>query len=76
LAFLITLIGCAVYLILSPDIDAQFWGRAGLLGLVVFLVVSFSFDSFSLPNMWVVFGLITAAAHSFPRQEQKITADA
>jgi len=62
-AFLLALLGCSAYLLLSRDSDYQFWGRAGLLGMVVFLVISFSFDSFSLPNMWVVFGLITAAAH-------------
>jgi len=70
LAFLIALLGCVIYLILSPEADAQLWGRAGLLGLLVFLVISFSFDSFSLPNMWVVFGMITAAAHSFSQVEQ------
>jgi hypothetical protein len=69
LAFLIALIGCASYLWRSQNPDAQFWGRAGLLGLVVFLVVSFSYDSFSLPNMWVVFGLITAATHTYLNTE-------
>jgi len=64
MAFLLALFGCAVYLFNSRDDDARFWGRAGLLGMVIFLVVSFSFDSFSLPNMWVVFGFITAAAHT------------
>lgn len=62
-AFLLALLGCAVFLLLSPDPTFRYWGRAGLLGLLVFAAVSFSFDSFSLPNMWVVFGLITAAAH-------------
>ena len=69
-AFLIALLGCAIYLALSPSAEAQFWGRAGLLGLVVFLFVSFSFDSFSFPNMWVIFGLITAAAHAFPLEKE------
>jgi O-antigen ligase len=69
LAFLVALLGCTLYLWRSPDTEAQFWGRAGLLGLTVFLVVSFSYDSFSLPNMWVVFGLITAAAHTFTQVE-------
>lgn len=62
LSFLIAILGCAIYLVFSSKIDQQFWGRAGLFGMVVFLVISFSYDSFSLPNMWVVFGLITAAA--------------
>jgi O-antigen ligase len=65
LAFLFALLGAALYLALAPEPEPQFWGRAGLLGLVVFLVVSFSYDSFSLPNMWVMFGFITAAAQVF-----------
>ena len=64
IAFLVALVGCVLFLWLSPDSETQFWGRAGVLGLAVFVVISFSFDSFSLPNMWVVFGLITAAAHT------------
>jgi hypothetical protein len=62
-AFVLALLGCAMYLFLSPNPAFRYWGRAGLLGMLVFLLVSFSFDSFSLPNMWVVFGLITAAAN-------------
>jgi hypothetical protein len=34
-----------------------------MLAMVVFAIVIFSFDSFAFPNMWVVFGLITSAAH-------------
>lgn len=44
IAFLIALFGCAVYLFLSPYPDAQFWGRVGILGLMVFIVISFSYD--------------------------------
>lgn len=68
-AFLLALLGCSVYLIFSPDPSAQFWGRSGLLGMIVFLVVSFSYDSFSLPNMWVMFGLITAGASVYSQAE-------
>lgn len=68
-AFLVAILGCAVYLLLSKNENQQFWGRAGLLGMVVFLVVSFSYDSFSLPNMWIVFGMITAAAHVYSLKE-------
>lgn len=66
-AFLITIAGCALYLWLSPQKDLVFWGTAGLLGLIAFGVSSFSFDSFAIPNMWVIFGLITAAAWIFSR---------
>jgi O-antigen ligase len=65
LGFLIALVGCALFLLFDQEKIIQFWGRGGILGLVVFLVVSFSFDSFSLPNMWIIFGFISAAAHIF-----------
>jgi uncharacterized membrane-anchored protein YitT (DUF2179 family) len=47
----------------SPSPEQKYWAMSGFLSLVVFAIVVFSFDSFSIPNMWVVFGLITAAAH-------------
>jgi O-antigen ligase len=64
LAFLTAILGCALYLRLSPGVENRFWGTAGLLGLIGFFMVAFSFDSFAIPNMWVVFGFITAA-HRF-----------
>jgi hypothetical protein len=32
-----------------------------MLSMIAFGLVANSFDSFAIPNMWVVFGLITAA---------------
>jgi O-antigen ligase len=61
LCFLLGLLGHAIFLWLSPAEDEYYWGAAGLLGLLVFSIGALSFDSFALPNMWVVFGLITAA---------------
>ena len=61
--FVIAVFGCVLYLLLSPAPQQKFWGISGLIGMVVFVVLVFSFDSFAIPNMWVVFGLITAAAH-------------
>lgn len=72
LVFLFAILGCAIFLWLSPRRypSARFWGIAGILGVVSFLLVAFTFDSFAIPNMWVVFGLITAAAWlSFKSQE-------
>ena len=65
LGFLLALVGCVSFLAMSNHADVRFWGLAGSLALVVFLVVSFSYDSFSLPNMWVIFGLITAATQTY-----------
>jgi hypothetical protein len=61
--FVFSILGCALYLWLSSPPDEHFWGFAGLLGVFLYLFVAFSVDSFAIPNMWVVFGLITAAAH-------------
>jgi len=62
-AFIFAIIGCIFFLLFSKTPDQRLWGIGGFLALVVFLIVIFSFDSFALPNMWVFFGLITAAAH-------------
>lgn len=59
--FLIMLAGGAIYLWLSDDKVERYWGTASLIGLVAFLVDTFSYDSFAVPNPWIVFGLITAA---------------
>jgi len=61
IAFIMAILGSALYLWFSPDIEVKFWGIGGLLGLIAFSLLVFSFDSLAIPNMWVVFGLITAA---------------
>jgi O-antigen ligase len=68
-AFLIAVLGCALFLWYSAEKEQYFWGKAGLLGLIAFALTAFSFDSFAIPNMWVVFGLITSAAWVFGRKE-------
>jgi hypothetical protein len=61
LPFLLALFGSALYLYLSSHRHEQFWGTAGLCLLVAFGMSALSFDSFAIPNMWVVFGLLSAA---------------
>ena len=61
--FVIGVLGGCLYLLLSSGSESRYWGLASLLGIIVFATVVFSSDSFALPNMWIVFGLITAAAH-------------
>lgn len=63
LTFLLAVLGCLLYLWYSPSAEQRYWAISGSLAMVVFLFVVFSFDSFALPNMWVIFGMITAAAH-------------
>lgn len=62
LAFVIALVGCTLFLWLSPEPQERYWGTAGVLGILVFFVAALSFDSFALPNMWILFGQITAAS--------------
>lgn len=62
-AFLIAVLGCALYLWFSTSRESRFWGIGGVLGMLAFIMVAFSFDSFAVPNMWVMFGFITAAMH-------------
>lgn len=61
IAFIMAILGCALYLWFSPKSEVKFWGVGGMLSLIAFSLIVFSFDSFAIPNMWVVFGLITAA---------------
>ncbi len=62
LAFLAAVIGCGLFLWFSKDKEENFWGGAALLGIVALVLGAFSFDSFALPNMWVLTGLITSAS--------------
>jgi O-antigen ligase len=61
LAFVIANFGCALYLWLSRQKEWEYWGAASLCGLLAFSLSALTFDSFVIPNMWVLFGLITAA---------------
>lgn len=62
LVFLVALFGCVLYMLKSSASEQRYWGIAGLLGFLVVMVSAISYDSFAIPNMWVVFGLITASA--------------
>jgi len=70
-AFLAAILGCALALFHSRENNPDFWGKAGLLALLAFGMAAISFDSFAIPNAWVNFGLITAAAWTAPRPEDQ-----
>ena len=57
--FLITLAAGGLYLWLSDQEQEKFWGTGALLGLAGFAGATFSFDSFAIPNPWILFGMIT-----------------
>ncbi len=63
--FVISLCGSALYLWLAPEKEWRFWGAYSLIGLTAFALSAMTFDSFVIPNMWVVFGLITAGTRIY-----------
>jgi O-antigen ligase len=65
LVFIIAVLGCALALWVSPGRGVQYWGMAGLLTVVSFAFLGLSFDSFAFPDMWVSFGMISAAVQIF-----------
>lgn len=67
LVFPVAVLGCALYLISAPDPEQRYWGLAGVFGLLSFGLASMTYDSFAIPNMWIVFGLITSSAWLFYR---------
>lgn len=75
LFFVLAVVGCGVYLWFSTHPEQKYWGMSAFLALIVFAFLIFSFDSFALPNMWVVFGLITAAAHLPDPSPEQVQSD-
>ncbi len=71
IVFLLILTAGALYLWLSKDKEERFWGFASLLGIVAFLGDTFSFDSFAVPNPWILFGMITAAFTVFTKSKNQ-----
>lgn len=59
--FVITLSGSALYLWFAKEQEWRYWGILSLNGLAAFTLSAMTFDSFVIPNMWIVFGLITTA---------------
>jgi O-antigen ligase len=77
-AFLIWILvlGCLAYdLTLNGDRLGKMIGLAGLMGIVVQLVEGFSLDSFALPQMWIIFGLLTATAWRDKRATVEVGVD-
>jgi hypothetical protein len=67
--FLLVDFGYALYLWLSPEKEWSYWGTASICGLIAFALSAFTFDSFVIPNMWVLLGLITATTRLSTRAE-------
>lgn len=65
LGFIVAVASCSAALWFSRGPEEQFWGIGGVLAMIIFAILMFTFDSFAIPNMWIVFGMITSAAHIF-----------
>jgi hypothetical protein len=61
LTFIVASLGCAVYLLLAPEPEWRYWGLVGLIGMIAFMISALTFDSFVIPNTWIVFGINLAA---------------
>jgi len=72
ISFLIVLFGQGLYNWFSKYEKERYWGAAAILGIIAFLVNTFSFDSFAIPNPWIVFGIISAAYGIYSKSEQKV----
>lgn len=72
LAFVIAVLGCVLYLWFAPLVETSYWGIAGVLAMLAYITVLFTTDSFAIPNPWVVFGLLTAAAHLSPAIQEQV----
>jgi O-antigen ligase len=82
MTFSISVVGCVLSLWYSrnrsgqiqaaPISDPRWWGSNGILALVACAFVIFSMDSFARPEIWIAFGLITAAAHISGNSEMEL----
>jgi O-antigen ligase len=70
LIFLAVLLAGSVYLWLSKDEEEHFGGTIAIIGMVGFVVDTFSFDSFAIPNPWIMFGIITATFRIFTSEKK------
>jgi hypothetical protein len=70
LAFVIANLGSALYLRLSEPEEWKYWGVASLCGIFAFGLSAFTFDSFVIPNMWIIFGMIAASMHVLAHSAQ------
>jgi len=63
--FFIGHLGLMLYIRFSTNNKWQYWNTAGLCGLIAFLLSAFTFDSFAIPNMWIIFGMIAATSRVY-----------
>ena len=73
--FLLMHLAYASYLWFSPENEWRYWGTASICGLIAFSLSAITFNSFVIPNMWVLLGFISAATQISARVDPEWTAN-
>ncbi len=59
--WIVVMLVAGILLATYPEAFYRMMGIAGILAFTAFVIEGFSLDSFALPQMWIVFGLLTAS---------------
>ena len=59
--WVVLMLVAGILLATYPETFYRMMGIAGILAFSAFVIEGFSLDSFALPQMWIVFGLLTAS---------------
>jgi hypothetical protein len=73
--WLVVMLVAGILLTTYPDSFFKMMGYSGILAFAAFVIEGFSLDSFALPQMWIMFGLITAAWWNSERLASKAKTD-
>jgi hypothetical protein len=69
--FFIANVGYLFFIRESKNKQWHYWNIACSCGLIAFLLSAFTFDSFVIPNMWIIFGMIAATGRVFMNDQEK-----
>ncbi len=70
--WVVLMLAAGMLLASYPESFNRMMGIAGILAFTAFVIEGFSLDSFALPQMWIVFGLLTASWWISERRSRKI----
>ncbi len=63
--FLLATQASSIFLLSHREPLARHAGLAGVAGGIAFFLEGFSLDSFALPAVWILFGMVTGALHAY-----------
>ena len=73
--WIVLMLAAGVLLTTYPESFNRMMGIAGILAFTAFVIEGFSLDSFALPQMWIVFGLLTAVWWNSERRSSNAKTD-